>query len=107
MGLSKKNRFVRCIECLCCKEMNGVCQICGHVDNPTLPGIVPTVAGNALSTAKGKITHAEAQLIVGNVTEENSETVSAGKVINTNPAEGAEVGIGTAIDIVVSLGPAA
>ncbi len=106
MGLSKKGRYVHCADCGCRLEMNGICKICGHVDNPALPGMVPTVAGNALSTAKGKITHAEAQLTVGNVTEENSETIPAGKVIGTNPTAGTEVGIGTAIDIVVSLGPA-
>lgn len=104
--LSKKNRYVYCADCGCRLEMNGICKICGHVDNPTLPGNVPTVVGNALSTAKSKITHAEAQLTVGNVTEENSETVAAGKVISTNPAAETEVGIGTPIDIVVSLGPA-
>ena len=105
MGLSKKGRWVSCLDCGSRGEKNGVCKICGHEDNPPLPGIIPTVAGNALSTAKSKITHAEAQLKVGTVTEENSETVAAGKVINTNPAESTEVGIGTAVDIVVSLGP--
>lgn len=106
MALNKKDRYVHCLDCGSRQEMNGVCKTCGHVDNPALPGMVPTVVGNALSTAKGKITHAEAQLVVGNVTEEHSETIAAGKVISTEPAEGTEVGIGTAVNIVVSLGPA-
>lgn len=106
MGLSKKGRHVYCADCGSRQEVNGKCRICGHQDNPPLPGIVPTVIGNALSTAKGKITHAEAQLKVGNVTEENSGTIAAGKVLNTNPVAGTEVGIGSVIDIVVSLGPA-
>lgn len=106
MTLSKKGRFVYCADCGSRQEMNGVCRICGHIDNPALPGIVPTVVGNALSTAKGKITHAEAQLIIGNITEENSETVATGKVISTDPDAGTEVGIGSAVNIVVSLGPA-
>jgi len=107
MARNIEGQYVYCSDCGSRGEINGVCKICGHIDNPTLPGIVPTVAGNALSTAKGKITHAEAQLKVGEVTEENSETVAAGKVISTNPAEGTEVGIGSTVNIVVSLGPAA
>lgn len=106
MTLSKKGRYVYCADCGSRQEMNGVCRICGHTDNPLLPGMVPKVVGNALSTAKSKITHAEAQLKVGTVTEENSETVAAGKIISTNPPADTEVGIGSTVDIVVSLGPA-
>lgn len=105
MGSVKKDRFVYCADCGSRQEINGVCKICGHTDEPLLPGMVPNIVGNALSTGKSKITHAEAQLIVGNVTEENSETVPAGKIISSDPVADTEVGIGSAVDIVVSLGP--
>lgn len=105
MGLNKKGRFVYCYDCGCRLEMNGVCKICGHIDEPRLPGMVPDVVGNALSTARTKITHAEAQLKVGTVTEENSETVVAGKIISSDPVADTEVGIGSTVDLVVSLGP--
>lgn len=106
MGLSKKDRYVACLDCGCRLEMNGVCKICGHRDVPLLPGMVPNIVGNALSTGKSKITHAEAQLKVGTITEENSETVPAGKIISSDPPADTEVGIGAAVNIVVSLGPA-
>jgi len=38
MGLSQKGRYVYCADCGCRLEMNGICKICGHQDNPLLPG---------------------------------------------------------------------
>lgn len=105
MGLSKQGRYVYCADCGSRKEINGVCKICGHVDNPPLPGMVPDVTGLTDAAASALITHAEAQLVVGDVTTENSETVPVDKVISSNPAAGTQLAIGAPVAIVVSLGP--
>jgi beta-lactam-binding protein with PASTA domain len=65
---------------------------------------VPNVVGQAQATAEGNIT--AAGLSVGNVTEQNSDTVAAGNVISQDPAGGSTVDAGSAVDLVVSLGPA-
>lgn len=105
MTLSKKGRFVHCADCGCRLEMNGVCQICGHNDNPLLPGMVPDVTGQTPVVATALLVDPEAQLVLGNVTTENSETVAADLVISSDPAAGTELAIGSPVDIVVSLGP--
>jgi hypothetical protein len=46
-----------------------------------------------------------AGLLIGNVTFENSGTVPERFVIRQNPAGGSTVGQGSAVDLVVSLGP--
>ncbi len=47
-----------------------------------------------------------ASLLVGTVSTANSDTVLAGNVISQNPTGGSSVTTGTAVDLVVSLGPA-
>ncbi len=43
--------------------------------------------------------------MVGTVSTANSDTVPAGNVISQNPTGGSAVTTGTAVDLVVSLGP--
>lgn len=106
MGLSKKNRYVACLDCGCRLEMNGICKICGHRDEPLLAGMVPDVIGLTLPATALKFADPECQLVLGITTEENSETVPIGAVIASAPEAGTELAIGTPVDIVVSLGPA-
>lgn len=105
MGLSKKNRYVYCYECGCRLEMNGVCKICGHIDVPLLPGMVPDVIGLSQAAAEALITGPEAQLTVGNVTTANHETIEAGKTISSDPIAGTQKPIGSSVDLVISDGP--
>lgn len=107
MGLSKKGRYVYCADCGCRLEMNGVCKICGHADNPLLPGMVPDVTGLIQAGATALLLDAEAQLVLGNVTTENSETVAVDLVISSDPAAGTQLKIGDPVNIIVSLGPPA
>jgi len=65
---------------------------------------VPDVVGQAQATATTAIEGAG--LVVGTVTMQCSDTVSAGQVISQDPAAGASVAPGTAVNIVVSAGPA-
>lgn len=106
MGLSKKGRFVRCLECLSCKEMNGVCRICGHRDVPLLAGMVPDLIGLTQETASTRLTDPECQLVLVGVETENSETIEVGKVIASAPEADTQLTIGAPVAIVVSLGPA-
>jgi beta-lactam-binding protein with PASTA domain len=71
-------------------------------DGPA-PVTVPNVVGMTQAAAQAAITGAS--LIVGNVTTTYSPTVPAGDVISQNPAGGATVDQGTAVDLVVSDGP--
>lgn len=64
---------------------------------------VPDVRGDPLEAAR--IAVAEANLVVGVITEEWDAEVAAGSVALTEPAAGAELKPGTAVDIVVSKGP--
>lgn len=106
MGLSKKNRYVACLDCGCRLEMNGICKICGHADEPLLPGMVPDVVGLTEQAAWHLLTGPEAQLVLAGVETENNETVPIGAVIASTPEAGTELAIGDPVDIVVSLGPA-
>ena len=65
--------------------------------------IVPDVAG--LSQANAEAAIVAAGLVVGVVTTANSAAVPAGDVISQSPVSGSEVPFGSAVDIVVSLGP--
>ena len=65
---------------------------------------VPNVAGQTQSAAENAIT--AAGLTVGNVTQQNDNAVPAGNVISQSPAAGTQVTPGSAVDLVVSLGPA-
>ena len=64
---------------------------------------VPDVVGLAQATAEANIV--AAGLVVGTVTTDFSDTVPAGDVISQNPTGGTNVALGTAVDLVVSLGP--
>ncbi len=65
---------------------------------------VPNVVGQAQATAQTNITNAN--LTVGTVTNQSSSTVAAGNVISTSPAASSSVTCGSAVNIVVSTGPA-
>ncbi len=67
------------------------------------PVTVPDVRG--LSEADAGTTLVDARLVVGNVTTQEDLNVPAGAVISQNPAGGAVVDPGTAVDLVISLGP--
>jgi PASTA domain-containing protein len=67
--------------------------------------LVPNVVGLAQAAAQSALTGAG--LGLGTVTSANSATVPAGVVISQNPASGASVTQGSAVALVVSLGPAA
>jgi len=63
---------------------------------------VPDVVGKTRADAENAIT--QAGLKVGNVTEDYSDTVPAGKVISQSPSAGTEVEKGSAVDLVISKG---
>ena len=65
--------------------------------------IVPDVTGLLLSTAGSQI--AAAGLIDGDVTTQHHATIEAGVVVSQNPPGGGNVAPGTAVNMVVSLGP--
>jgi len=64
---------------------------------------VPDVVGQLQADAEAAIT--DAGLAVGNTTETNSDTVPAGNVISQNPPAGTSVPEGSAVDLLISLGP--
>ncbi|MEM8988276.1 MAG: PASTA domain-containing protein, partial [Pseudomonadota bacterium] len=74
------------------------------VSSGPAPVNVPDVTGLSQSSASAALTGAG--LAVGNVTNANSNTVPAGDVISQNPAGGSSVAPGTAVDLVLSSGPA-
>ncbi|MBK8509704.1 MAG: PASTA domain-containing protein [Candidatus Competibacteraceae bacterium] len=65
---------------------------------------VPNVVGQTQTAAADALK--QVGLTVGTITRENSATVPAGTVISQNPAAGASVATGSAVALVVSLGPA-
>lgn len=65
---------------------------------------VPDVVGLAQTAAQTSIT--DAGLVVGTVSTSNSDTVAAGNVISQTPAATTSVAPGSAVDLVVSTGPA-
>ena len=65
---------------------------------------IPDVVGQTEAQATVDIT--TAGLFVGTVTRQNDNTVPVGNVISQSPASGAMVATGSAVDLVVSLGPA-
>ena len=66
--------------------------------------VVPNVVGQTQEDAIDAITAVD--LTVGTVTFEQSDTVAAGLVISQSPVGGTTVNIGTAVDMVISLGQA-
>jgi len=65
---------------------------------------VPDCIGETQAAATAAI--ASAQLVLGSVTEQFSDTVAAGVVISHDPGAGASVSPGTAVNLLVSKGPA-
>jgi beta-lactam-binding protein with PASTA domain len=65
----------------------------------TVPNVVGMTQANASTAILGVV------LVVGSVTQETSLTVPAGTVISQNPASGASVAVGSAVNLVVSSGP--
>jgi serine/threonine-protein kinase len=63
---------------------------------------VPSVLGEDQATAQNDLT--SAGLVVASVTQENSETVTAGLVISQSIAGGKTVAYGTEVSLVISLG---
>lgn len=67
------------------------------------PVSVPNVVGETQAQATTDITGAG--LVLGTVSTANSSTVAAGLVISQSPTAGSLVSLGSAVSIVVSLGP--
>ncbi|MGD0345917.1 MAG: PASTA domain-containing protein [Terracidiphilus sp.] len=65
---------------------------------------VPNVVGDTQAAATTAI--AAAQLVVGTVTTQSSGTVASGDVISQSPGAGTAVNPGSAVNLVVSTGPA-
>ena len=79
----------------------------GAYEGPGLPPavvLVPNVVGQTQATAQSMIT--SALLAVGTITNAYSDTVAAGRVISQNPAAGSTANVGSAVNLVISLGPA-
>jgi subtilase family serine protease len=68
------------------------------------PVTVPNVVGDTQAAASTAI--AGAGLVVGTVTTANSSTVPSGDVISENPSAGTSVNSGSAVNLIVSTGPA-
>jgi beta-lactam-binding protein with PASTA domain len=66
--------------------------------------VVPNVVGLTQATAETNIV--ATGLVVGTITAQNDNTVPSGDVISQNPAAGAMANAGSAVNLVVSLGPA-
>jgi beta-lactam-binding protein with PASTA domain len=66
---------------------------------------IPTPAVVGLSQSDAESAIVAAGLLVGAVATANSDTVPAGDVISQNPVAGTSVPDGSAVDLVVSLGP--
>ncbi len=66
--------------------------------------VVPNVVGLTELDASEAITAAD--LTVGTITQAHSDTVAAGLVISQSPVSGTTVNIGTAVNLVVSIGQA-
>jgi hypothetical protein len=70
----------------------------------TIAATVPNVVGDTQAAATTAITGAG--LVVGTVTSASSSTVPSGDVISQSPAAGTSVNVGSAVDLVISSGPA-
>ena len=63
---------------------------------------VPSIVGKSQADAENLIT--AAGLVVGDITEQNSDTVAAGNVIEQNPETGSNVDSGSPVNFIISLG---
>src|SRR4029077_4594807 len=68
------------------------------------PVAVPNVVGQTQAAATTAITGAG--LVVGTVTTASSPTVPSGSVISPSPGAGTAAAVGSAVNLVVSTGPA-
>ncbi|WNM57295.1 PASTA domain-containing protein [Candidatus Nitrospira allomarina] len=68
------------------------------------PVTVPNVVGSTQAAAEAAVT--KAGLKVGTVTNSSHASVAAGRVISQTPGAGASVAAGSAVNLVVSTGPA-
>src|SRR5258708_19689422 len=64
---------------------------------------VPNVAGLTQAAAGTAIT--EAKLTLGNVTQQNSNTVATGNVISQDPTSGRSAAEGSPVALIISSGP--
>jgi beta-lactam-binding protein with PASTA domain len=80
----------------------------GAVDLVVSRGPQPVTVSSlvGLSRSQAESILAAQGLTVGAVTEQHSDAVAAGRVVSHDPAAGAQVAAGTAVNLVVSLGPA-
>jgi beta-lactam-binding protein with PASTA domain len=76
----------------------------GYLDVEVELTAVPDVVGLAQAAAESSVVSSD--LVVGTVSTANDDTVAVGNVISQNPAGGASVAVGSAVNLVVSLGPA-
>lgn len=65
--------------------------------------LVPTLAGASKATATARL--AKVNLELGPITQAYSDTVAKGRIISSDPSEGASVKRGTPVSIVISNGP--
>ena len=65
---------------------------------------VPNVVGDTQAVATSALTGVG--LVVGTVTQQSSSTVASGNVISESPLAGTSVNIGSAVNLVISSGPA-
>ena len=80
-------------------------EYAGGTPNPPPVSVsVPAVVGDTQAAATSAITGVG--LVVGTVTAQSSATVASGTVISQNPASGTSVTSGSAVNLVVSSGPA-
>ncbi len=74
----------------------------GGSNAPTTVAVPTTLVGVSQDLAEQRIR--DAGLVVGTVTQEASDTVDSGNVINTSPVPGAQVAPGSKVDLAVSSG---
>jgi hypothetical protein len=95
-------------------DLNGNTRVQGgQVDQGAYEGaglppavvLVPNVVGQTQTVAQSTLT--SFGLVVGTVSQAYSSTVAAGKVISQNPAAGSTAVVGSAVNLTISLGPAA
>ena len=70
------------------------------------PPMVPVPDVLSLTESEAESTITGANLVVGSITSENHDTIPAGSVISQNPEGGEEVVEESAVNLVISLGPA-
>ena len=76
----------------------------GQITITAAPVAVPNVVGMTQAAATTAIT--SAGLVVGTVNTQYDAAIPAGQVISQSPTAGTNVAVGSAVDLVVSLGPA-